>query len=352
MSSNGPMPPGIPGVVLPPNVHETRTLEAIASMTPFAALAILAVALRFYSRRLIKTYYGLDDQLCLVALIFSLGIYANALMMVYYGSGRHLAVVSIFDRTAYFKCLFAFQIGYAHAIFFNKISMLNLYTRIFSTKSYKISAWVVEGMVFAWYIAVVGVSIFSCYPIQGFWNKAMVPPAKCIRTKLFFVGNAMPNLATDMIILILPIRGIWALRLTISQRISLSFLFLLGSLIPVASAVRFAAQFGVDKTDFTWTMHDTVIWTSLQTSIGIICACLPTLRPLLQKFLTNSKRRGSEQHHEMSKGSGTFGPFFKDPFEMVTIICADDSEAAPLAPPGRIRAETQVEVVYSSKDNI
>jgi hypothetical protein len=41
-------------------------------------------------------------------------------------------------------------------------------------------------------------------------------------------------------------------------------------------------QFKVDDPDFTWAMNGTVIWTSLEVSLGVICACLPTMRPLLR----------------------------------------------------------------------
>jgi len=80
----------------------------------------------------------------------------------------------------------------------------------------------------AWWIAVILVSIFSCNPIQGFWDHTI--KSKCINTENFFIGNAVPTIITDVIILFLPIRMIWNLQTSRKQKIALSFIFLLGGL--------------------------------------------------------------------------------------------------------------------------
>jgi hypothetical protein len=87
---------------------------------------------------------------------------------------------------------------------------------------------IVGGIVVAWWIAVVLVSLFSCDPINGFWDHNIT--SKCINTMHFFIGNEVPNIFTDIVILILPIRMIWRLNMSKDQKISLSFIFLLGSL--------------------------------------------------------------------------------------------------------------------------
>lgn len=37
--------------------------------------------------------------------------------------------------------------------------------------------------------------------------------------------------------------------------------------------------------DITWIMGDVFIWSSVEPCIGILCACLPTIRPLLRAVL-------------------------------------------------------------------
>lgn len=111
---------------------------------------------------------------------------------------------------------------------FIKTSILAYYKRIFSVRQFRVAVYAVGALVLAWWIAVVLISIFSCKPIHGFWNKEINPT--CVNTKKFYIGNAVPNIFTDVLILAMPIRMVWTLQTTRPQKVSLSFIFLLGSL--------------------------------------------------------------------------------------------------------------------------
>lgn len=37
--------------------------------------------------------------------------------------------------------------------------------------------------------------------------------------------------------------------------------------------------------DLTWNMSQAFIWSSVEPNIGIVCACLPTLRPLMRRLI-------------------------------------------------------------------
>ncbi|THD00307.1 hypothetical protein EYZ11_000200 [Aspergillus tanneri] len=202
------------------NLQESQQGPTLGVITTFVVLAILAMGLRLSSRRLMKLRIGLDDYLCILGL-----------------------------------CLYAYQLVYATAILFIKTSILAYYKRIFSVRPFRITVYIVGAMTLSWWIAV----------------------PRCVSSKKFYIGNAVPNIMTDVLILAMPIRMVWNLQASRSQKISLSFIFLLGSF-----CVRLSEQFKVDDPDFTWAMNGTVIWTSLEVSFGIISACLPTMRPLLK----------------------------------------------------------------------
>ena len=126
------------------------------------------------------------------------------------------------------QCLFAYELIYASAILTIKLCILSFYRRIFAVAEFKILSSIVVAVVIAWWIAIVLVSIFSCHPINGFWDATVKP--RCINTEAFFVGNAVPNIVTDIIILLLPIRMIWRLHVSRDQKLALSFVFMLGGL--------------------------------------------------------------------------------------------------------------------------
>lgn len=57
----------------------------------------------------------------------------------------------------------------------------------------------------------------------------------------------------------------------------------------VASIVRVVAFNWLDLNDMTYTIVSASIWTTIEQSLGIICACLPTTRPLFGRLLHNIK---------------------------------------------------------------
>lgn len=52
----------------------------------------------------------------------------------------------------------------------------------------------------------------------------------------------------------------------------------------IASIVRVVAFDQVRLEDVTFTLVTASIWTAIEQSIGIVCACLPNIRPLLAHF--------------------------------------------------------------------
>ena len=71
----------------------------------------------------------------------------------------------------------------------------------------------------------------------------------------------------------------------------------------MASIVRVVAFNQVNLADVTWTLVGVATWTTIEQSVGIICACLPTLRPLFGRLLSNIK-----QHKSSGKGATSDDP--------------------------------------------
>ena len=177
------------------------------------------------------------------------------------------------------QTLFAFEILYTTTISTAKLSILLFYRRIFETPVFRQVTQAVGFVVLAWFLAVVLVSIFSCTPIHGYWDHSI--PATCIDSRAFYLGNSIANILTDVIILALPVRMIWHLQTSRSQKVALTLVFGLGGFVVVVSSIRIAFIIEVGP-DFTWDYTNPIIWSDIETSIAVVCACLPTLRPVAQ----------------------------------------------------------------------
>lgn len=105
---------------------------------------------------------------------------------------------------------------------------LLMYCRIFPIRSVAIGSWILAGISIAWAISIIMVSVFQCTPIEKAWNTTL--PGHCIDLKKSFIGNGVPNMLTDIAILLLPLKEVWNLQSTRLQKVQLSFVFLLGSL--------------------------------------------------------------------------------------------------------------------------
>lgn len=109
-----------------------------------------------------------------------------------------------------------------------KTSILLMYTRVFPTREFRRAAIILGVIVTAWALATVCVSVFRCYPVSSAWDTSI--PGKCVDMNAFSIGTAVPNIATDIAILLLPMRALWELGTTIPHRISAVTVFLFGSL--------------------------------------------------------------------------------------------------------------------------
>ncbi|KAJ5904187.1 hypothetical protein N7504_006570 [Penicillium tannophilum] len=261
-------------------LSQSQQGQTLGAIIPFAILSIIAVVLRLLAKSMIHLRYGVDDYLIILGLCCSLGCFSLSTIMVRLGSGLHLDVVPTANIPKYLKCMYAYQLIYTATILSVKLSILTYYVRIFQIRPFRIAVYAVGSLVVVWAITVWFISIFSCRPINGFWDTSVT--SSCVSNKEFYVGNAVPNICTDVMILILPLRMVWGLQTTRMQKVTLSGIFLLGGFVVVCSCIRLGTQFKVDDPDFTWAMNGTVIWTSLEVSFGVISACLPTMRPVVR----------------------------------------------------------------------
>ena len=92
----------------------------------------------------------------------------------------------------------------------------------------RIAVKILSGFVVAWFITVFFLVIFQCLPVHHFWDR--LTPGSCIDSITAFIATAGLNIATDTAILILPMPTVWQLRISRSQKVALTGIFLVGGL--------------------------------------------------------------------------------------------------------------------------
>ncbi|KAM6514584.1 hypothetical protein FSOLCH5_008822 [Fusarium solani] len=132
----------------------------------------------------------------------------------------------------------------------------------------------------SWALSQVLLGIFVCQPIHGFWDKTV--DAKCIPNQPQWYINAAGNIATDVMVFLLPIPAIRSLRLPRTQKFILAGIFSLGFFTVILSAIRI--EYLEEFEDFTWKHVESNLWSMAELTSALICACLPTLRPFVVRY--------------------------------------------------------------------
>ena len=52
----------------------------------------------------------------------------------------------------------------------------------------------------------------------------------------------------------------------------------------VCSIIRVKVNSDINLTDTTWSYVDSMIWSTIEPDVGVICACLPVLAPVIRSF--------------------------------------------------------------------
>ncbi|RFU75030.1 integral membrane [Trichoderma arundinaceum] len=138
-------------------------------------------------------------------------------------------------------------------------------------------------------------TIFQCNPIIKAFDKTL--PGTCIDIAKFWFANAGFSIATDIIILILPMPLVYQLEVPRLQKVALMAVFAIGMFVIVTSCLRVTTlDVFATSPDNTYDIAN-VMWTVIEPNVAVICACLPTLRPLVVKMLPGLKGKSSANRY-------------------------------------------------------
>jgi hypothetical protein len=213
------------------------------------------------------------------------------------------------------------QIFYKFTINLTKLSILTLYLRIFTQPWFVRTCWCCFAIVTIYAVASILVTVFQCTPINYFWDhhappatgsSGSLPSPHCVSSTAFWLANAVYNISTDVIILVTLPFMIWSLRLPRSQKFGLTFVFGLGIFVFATSVLRMTTLKSGSKArdPLVGTVLSTM-WTMIEASIAVVCACLPMCRTPLQKIWPKlfpsryASAGGAQSQTQVSRGLGS-----------------------------------------------
>ncbi|KAF9890233.1 hypothetical protein FE257_006145 [Aspergillus nanangensis] len=257
--------------------------HVVITATCFALLLSTgSVVLRLLCRRITRTKWFLDDYLILAALFFEYGITIAGVVLLYNGLGTHIQYVPPEKLVVYMKTLSSGSFLYPLCIAFVKLSILELYRRLFPVRPMIIGVNIVGALVVLWCFGVCLIGAVTCIPFRKLWEPEI--PGGCINLAQFYYGLQIPNIVTDAVILAMPMRVVWNLHVPRMQKMLLSGIFLLGLLTLIFDIIRLVAMIELSESgsDITYNQVPPSVWTCIEPAVGITAACLSNMRPLFK----------------------------------------------------------------------
>ncbi|GAB7347201.1 hypothetical protein MBLNU459_g3308t2 [Dothideomycetes sp. NU459] len=184
---------------------------------------------------------------------------------------------------------------------------LRVYVRAFMLRSFGIDDWLITiGMLPAVALAVASVIstyygwMFSCRPVQQYWLTRTGVGCSDDGTRL--LACTIINIVTDILVIAIPVRTVWHIQIPRREKTVLVMLMSIGLVAVIASVIRTVwMSKALDTYDTTWWCFYVWLWTCVECDLAIICACVPTLRPISKRlfglvpFLRVSQRSGSNR---------------------------------------------------------
>lgn len=206
-------------------------------------------------------------------------------MIPLYGGGMHQADVPFSAIEPSLKLLYGTLIVYQLSLCFTKLSLCALYLKVFTTsRNGRIFLWGVLTFVVVATIILECVSIFQCSPVRGVWDTS-ITHATCINTIPAFYAATVENIVVDILLMGFAAPLILRLKLAPRQRIALLITVCLGGVPIIASIIRAVRVSNIlHASDKTWVSFDSSIWSAVDANVSIICASVPSLKPLLRQI--------------------------------------------------------------------
>ncbi|KAB5566283.1 integral membrane protein [Coniochaeta sp. 2T2.1] len=254
-------------------------------LVPHIVCTIFLLA-RVYSRLFVLRKWFHDDTLILAAWLFSTAVctvYSIAASIPNLSSAVLLGSSQTYTLTTYLGLIF-----YQVTLLLTKQSILSFYLRMFSSRPIerRLAIFTIA-VVTAYGIPLLAISVFQCHPSSSssFFSH---PIPKCFNFTPLLIASASLHTATDawLIVMIAPV--ISRLAIPRGQKVALATVLSLSVFVIAASLTRLQLSLHAGyKPEGSTRVTNTLaffVMTVLECDVALLCACAPTLRPVLARI--------------------------------------------------------------------
>jgi hypothetical protein len=130
----------------------------------------------------------------------------------------------------FLKYLVAISAWYFATIWISKVAICLFFRRLFPQRPVQIITMVLAIVLVCTSIVCVIVDLIACKPFSANWAPPPEQAIFCLDKEAFFVWSTLPNIVTDVVMLVLPLPIIWRLHTSTQMKGALTVTFLIGSM--------------------------------------------------------------------------------------------------------------------------
>ncbi|KAF2646010.1 hypothetical protein P280DRAFT_386971, partial [Massarina eburnea CBS 473.64] len=263
-------------------------------------LAMTAMAIRFTTYWSAGRRNWLDDVNMGIVLVLDSVLVALCVKMSYLGLGQDMWKVPAEIISPTLLYFWISEIVYFLSLGFVKLAFLIFFLQIFPKKNFRRIVWAFITFTLLYVTATGTAAALICTPVSFAWEGwDGEHKGHCVNNNNLAFSHAGISIVLDFASLTLPVTQIWDLHMSIRKKIGVIMMFSVGSFVTVVSILRLRALVHFANTrNMTWDYLDASFWSVIEVQVGIVCACMPSIRLALARLFP--KDLGST-HHSATK---------------------------------------------------
>ncbi|KAG9562314.1 CFEM domain-containing protein, partial [Aureobasidium melanogenum] len=291
-----------------------QTLKPLLIGVIGGAIALMIFILRLCSALPVAgRLMGWDDYAMCIAVALGVPPTVFSVLLSKNGLGKDMWTLPLSNIENVLFYYYLGEIFYFASLTATKISLLAFFLRVFPQKAFRQIIYVVIGICITYGFSFVLATTFQCSPVPYSW-KQLDDNYKGSCNNIHIQGwmSAIFNIVIDLIILVLPLKELFALQTSLRKKLMVMVMFSLGIFVTFVSVVRLRSLIVfANSQNITWDYNDAAWWSTVEIHVGIICACLPSVRALFVSLgassLGTTRANSRPTGHQASNNSGLTG---------------------------------------------
>ncbi|RSH80818.1 hypothetical protein EHS25_006987 [Saitozyma podzolica] len=257
-----------------------------------------------------------DDFVAIVAWVFAVGVAVSIMIGTQVGLGAPDSEILPQWYNPLRRCAYAFTILYNPALMTTRTTILILYHNIAAAHPFlRYASLCTMALINIAGIVLTFLNIFQCHPISAAFSEV---DGTCIDIVSLYFASAPINALTDLAILLLPLPILTTLRIEFREKVIVVATFMIGGFATLVDVVRIfylqeplkeERQIDMSRpitptkrpANFSYYASFSLMWLSVEVSVGIMCCCVLVLKPLVMRVMP--KLLGGHHGHPLPTGT-------------------------------------------------